>query len=333
MDELDVKILRSLISEGAVAPSNPQVKLSLRAIAERIGTDKMTVSNRYKKLQDSGCMSAWSLLVNPTFFGYMVEGVMLDVQTQSGKSDMINKLRLVHEITGLVDFYGCGLRLFVIYNGDVSRSRSIELISRITNAEKITQTRMALPKSETKHLTATDIEIIRALSNDARRLTSVVAKELGLSTKTVRNRVEKLGNENTIFPFPILNIECVPGLIPIFLSYLYTNNEVKESVDRAVISHFDASYITGSFSDAEMGELVLGASSMAEVNKFSAWIKSQPGIASLRVDIPTMTLMFPEKLIELAALRDEKEVFSKNHLALSGHARKLGVPSLRDCWR
>ncbi|MDG6994577.1 MAG: AsnC family transcriptional regulator [Nitrososphaerota archaeon] len=239
---------------------------------------------------------------------------MMDVQPQSGKSDMIKKLKLVHEITGLVDFYGTGLRLFVIYNGDVSRSRTIELISRITNAEKITRSRMVMPRSETKHLTGTDVAIIRALSKDARKPPQIVARELGLSTKTVRNRVERLRNENTIFPFPILNIECVPGLIPIYLSYVYTNNEAKASVDRAVISHFDANYITGSFPDPDMGHVVLGASSMADVNEFSAWAKSQPGIASVRVDIPTMTFMFPEKLIELAALRDEKEAFLKDAL-------------------
>ena len=212
----------------------------------------------------------------------------------------------------MVDFYGSGLRLFVIYNGDVSRSRMIELISRITNAEKITQTRMVLPRSETKKLTVTDVAIIRKLSNDARKPAQLVARELGLSTKTVRNRVEKLREENTIFPFPILNIECVPGLIPIYVSYIYTNNKAKASVDHALISHFDANYITGSFPDPEMGEVVLGAYSMVEVNKFSAWTKSQPGIASVRVDIPTMTFMFPEKLIELATLRDEKEAFLKD---------------------
>lgn len=123
--------------------------------------------------------------------------------------------------------------------------------------------------------------------------------------------MEKLRKENTIFPFPVLYIECVPGLIPVFLSYVYTNNEAKASVDREVVSHFDAKYITGSFSDPGMGEIVLGASSMADVNKFSVWSKAQRGIASVRVDIPTVTFMFPEKLIELAALRDE-EALLKN---------------------
>ena len=41
MDELDLKILRSLISERVVSPSNPSVKLSLRAIAAHLGASTM----------------------------------------------------------------------------------------------------------------------------------------------------------------------------------------------------------------------------------------------------------------------------------------------------
>ncbi len=56
MDELDMKILRSLISERAVSPSNASVRLSLRGIAARLGADDTTVRYRYKKLQESDCI-------------------------------------------------------------------------------------------------------------------------------------------------------------------------------------------------------------------------------------------------------------------------------------
>jgi DNA-binding Lrp family transcriptional regulator len=299
MDDLDVKILRALISEGAVAPSNPGVNSSLRAIAERLGADDMTVSYRYKKLQESGCMSVWSLLVNPAFFGYQVANVLVDVSPESGKADMIRKLKLIHEITGIVNFYGRGLRVFMIYNSDESRSRTIELLSRITNAEQVVLSRMIMPSSRSKQLTETDLAIIRALSKNARKPTVSLAKELGLSTKTVRHHVDRLREENTIFPFPILNIESVPGLIPIYMSFAYSNQSAKASVDQSILSHYDANYITGGFADRDTGQIVLNISTMAEVQNVLAWAKSQPGISNPRVDIPTETLMFPEKLVEL----------------------------------
>ena len=310
MDDLDVKILRSLIYERAVSPSNSSVKSSLRAIAARLGADDMTVTYRYKKLHESGS-TVWTLLVNPTFFGYRVTEMMVDVQPESGKPDMIRKLKLVNEITGMVNFYGKGLRLYMIHNGDESRSRTVELISRITNAEKISACRMPLPMSETSHLAETDIAIVRALSLNARKSAVLIAKELGLTAKAVRRRVDKLRKENTIFPLPVLNIASIPGLIPIYLSYLYSSPETKTSVDREMVSHFEASYLTGSFADPEIGSLVLGASTMADVPKFLEWARSQSGIASARVDIATETFMFPEKLIELLGVRHEKEAVTQ----------------------
>ena len=72
-----------------------------------------------------------------------------------------------------------------MYNSDKSYSRTVELISRITNGETMIKAKMALPRSETERLTETDVAIIRALSKDARKPYVLVAKELGLSTKTV----------------------------------------------------------------------------------------------------------------------------------------------------
>jgi hypothetical protein len=169
------------------------------------------------------------------------------------------------------------------------------------NVEKISQSRMPLPRSETKNLTETDVAIIRALSRDSRKSAIIVAKELGLSTKTVRKRVDRLRRANTIFTFPILNLESLLGHIPIYISYVYTNKTVKSSVDRAIFSHFDTNYLIGSFSDPDFGNVVLGASKMADAQKFLEWTKSQPGIASTRADIPIETLMFPKKLINYSS--------------------------------
>src|SRR5580700_5613554 len=131
MDDLDVKILRALISESAVSPSNPQLRLSLRAIAARLGIDGATVSYRYRRLQRSGYMSVWQLVVNPTFFGCKMVRLMVDVQPEAGKGDMIRKLKLIQGVIVLLNFQGKALGLLTMYNSDESRRRSVELISRI----------------------------------------------------------------------------------------------------------------------------------------------------------------------------------------------------------
>jgi len=311
MDELDVKILRAIMSEGAVAPSDIQVKLSLRSIAGRLGADDATVNYRYRKLHESGAMSGWRLIVNPTFFGYGVMDVTVDVAPESAKPDMIRKLKLVHEVTGMIDFYGRSLKLIVVYSGEESRSRTIELISRITNSERMTRVRWFLPECRTKLMSDTDVAIIRTLSNDARKSFMQVSKELGLSTRTVRNRVCRLRKDNTVFALASLDAGSIPGLIPVYLSYSYAQNEAKGTVDRAMLSHFGACYLTGQFADPTNGWVFVSASTMADVQSYLEWAKLQPGVASARVDLLTKTMMFPEKLIELLAVRNERAGIQK----------------------
>ena len=305
VDALGVKIFRALMSEGAVAPSEAQVHSSLRSIATRIGADDTTVNYRYRKLEESGAFSGWQLIVNPTYLGCRVMDLTVDVQPESGKPDMIRKLKLVQEVTGMNIFYGRGVKLIVTYSSEESRSRAIELISRITNPERVVQTKWALPLSRSGRLTETDVAIIRELSHDARKSFEQVSKELGLSTRIVRNRVRRLRLDNAIFALPALNMGGIPGLIPVILSYSYAQNGAKGVVDREMISHFDASYLSVLFSDPTNGWVEVSASTMDDVESYLEWAKSQPGIASARIDIVTKTMMFPEKLTELLALRSE----------------------------
>jgi DNA-binding Lrp family transcriptional regulator len=314
MDELDVKIFRTLVSESAVSPSNPQLKTSLRAIASRLGVDDMTVNYRYRRLQELGWMSVWPLIVNPTYFGCKTLDVLVDVQPEAAKAEMIRNIRLIPGVVVLLNFYGRALKILVMYSSDESRSRLVELISRITNAEKLTQSRMAMPRSKTVRLTETDGAIIKALGKDARRSTVSVARELGLSTKTVRNRVDKLRRENTIFTLPNLNVSRIRGLIPVLLSYSYSNREAKGPVDREILSHFESNYLWGTFADSESGSVMLSAPTVAEIQTFLDWARSQPGIASARIDIPTEQLSFPERLSELLEARSKTEPLQSNAL-------------------
>jgi DNA-binding Lrp family transcriptional regulator len=303
LDELDVKILRSLISESVIAPSNIQLTSSLREIARKLNSDDMTIWKRFRKLQDAGYMSVWRLVVNPTMFGYMALDVRVEVQPESAKAEMIRKLGLVHGVIRIAEFYGPGLQILLLYNSEESRSRTIELISRITNTEKMSQFRHSLPMSLTKRLTETDMAIIRALTMDARKPYVTVAKELGFSSRTVKSRIDKLRSERTLFAVPELKMGDIPGLIPAVIYYSYTAGEVKDSVDRAMVSHFDASYLWGMFSIPDQAYIVLSLSSMAEVQRSLNWTMEQPGVAVAQLDILVDVTGFPEKLGELVTSR------------------------------
>ena len=95
------------------------------------------------------------------------------------------------------------------------------------------------------------------------------------------------------------------------LSYAYSKDGVKGDVDRAVLSYIEARYLFAEFSDSAGGWISLSAPTTKSVKEYLEWARSQPGVASARVDILTETMMFPEKLIELLALKCEKAGIQK----------------------
>ncbi len=268
-------------------------------VAKRLKVDDMTVTKRFKKLQSAGCMDEWQVSVNPSLLGYKMLEVMLEAGAEYAKPDMIRKLGLVHGVIVIINFLGKAMKVTFLYNSEESKSRTIELISRITSAELVTISRLALPESETEKLTEMDEAIIRDLSKDALKSADNVAKELGISSRTVRNHIEKLRREKTIFMFPNLNLTNIEGFIPVVLSYTYANPEVKPAVDSSILTHFESNYLFGGFGDAEHGTVVLSAPTIADVPRFVDCAKSQPGITTARVDIPFQLFRFPEKIGEM----------------------------------
>src|SRR4029077_14307025 len=133
LDELDVRIFRALLSEKPSAPFSTQVRASLRQVARDLGVDDVTVRNRFKRFQEKGFLSGWKVFPNPNLLGYRMMNVLVDTPPKSSKENMIMKLKLVHGIFVILDYHGDSLGIVLFYESDQSLSRTIRLISRITN--------------------------------------------------------------------------------------------------------------------------------------------------------------------------------------------------------
>lgn len=285
MDELDVRIFRALTTQHATSSFFTPLKTSLREIARKLQMDDVTARNRYKRLREDGVLSGWKVFPNPNLFGYRMVIILVDTPPKVPKDDMIRKLKLVHGVLAILDAHGDSLGVSLIYDSDQSLSRSKELVSRITNAENMTQVRIGLPAAQTNRLTDTDWAIIRSLEEDASKSYVQVAKELGLTARTVKNRLLKLEQSRALIMGPTLSVAAISGMIGFVLYYSYTRSELKDEVDQAILSRFDGSYLWATLTDSERAYLILVAPTMASVKSYLKWTKQQPGVASARAEI------------------------------------------------
>ena len=127
---------------------------------------------------------------------------------------------------------------------------------------------------------------------DARKSQTVVATELGLSVRTVKNRLEKLEREKAIVTFVDLDVGALEGTIPVLLLFSYRRPEEKSSVDQAILSEFSGNHLWARLTDAEHGYILIVLTSMSKLRQVEELTKQIPGVADAHTYIvrKSMTL-------------------------------------------
>jgi DNA-binding Lrp family transcriptional regulator len=320
MDELDVRIFRALISNKVLFSP---LKYSLREVARMLQVDHLTVRNRFRRFQEEGFLSGWQVLPNPGLFGYSMTNILVEMPSKAPKEDVIRKLKLIHGVVQLVDLIGNSIVILLFYDSEQSLSRTVELISRIANAENVTQVRMSFSPGMTNHFSETDWAIIGNLENNALKTYVQVAREVGLTPRTVKNRLQRLEHERALIVVPAFDIARIDGMIGLFLFYTYTSHKMKSIVDQAVLSHFDGCYLWVKLSDLERAFLVLVAPTMASVKSYLEWTKQHPGVASAGVGIAFESFNLWSKTRELFQRRTFLDQSSRRSLTILGSTRKI----------
>ncbi len=261
--------------------------------------DDMTTSNRLKKLRKMGLLPRLRLLPNPGLFGYGMKAILIDMPSKSPKDNAIKQLMLIQGMVVILNFYGDSLGIILFYHGDDALRKALEGISRITHAERLTQIQMLFPKPETERLSETDWAIIRSMKGDVSKSPQAVSRETGFTRRTVRNRLEKLQREKALMITGNTNIAAVEGMIPSILHYNYTSREVKSSVDKAMLVHFEKNYLWARLTDPQVGYLVILAPSMRFVQDSLSWARGQSGVGSARIEVVVDVIDLWDRAAEL----------------------------------
>jgi DNA-binding Lrp family transcriptional regulator len=299
LDDLDVRIFRTLVADDSVSIISSHFRPSFREVARRLHIDEVTVRNRYRRFREKGFLSTLAVIPNPSLFGYGMTKLFIDIPSRSPKQDMIRKMKLVHGVVAIIDHYGDSFSVIVLFEGGESLSRTVELISRITNAENVSQLRLVFPTVHVDHLTETDWAIVRSMGKDALKSHVQIAKELGITARTVKNRLRRLEAGHALMIQAAVDLASIDGMIGLLLSYSYASNGVKARVDEAMLAHFDGNCLFAGLGDGERAYLALVAPTMASVKPFLEWAKQQPGVATARIEIIVESIRLSERAIEL----------------------------------
>jgi DNA-binding Lrp family transcriptional regulator len=322
LDDKDLKII-SILSKDC--------RESFMSIGSAIGMTSKSVKARVDRMISTGVIEKFVLKVNPVALGYGI-GCMLIVREHTANTDdIINRLNLVGDVSihskcmgGISTFclaikegHEDKLRLLL----DSLKPASVRIIftSKLSPSSP-TATSMPLSSNLNKknELTETDLRIIRCLIPNPRMEMNDIAKETGISARTVNRRLTKLKDSGVLKFFILCNPVHTVGYIQFAL--------VVNTLDR--LSYHQ---IVGRIYE-QLGENILFQLPVTDPDNVITFLLFSRDIFSADSILKKVESFDGVKRVELFVLTDttsydewvQREIAKKLSLASSRHTEELG---------
>lgn len=191
VDELDCKILRELLV-GNQPRARPD-RASLEEIAKRIGVHVTTVAKRIRRLENHGIFLPLTLQVTPSI-GMQYASVFFPMPGRMLTESQRRVLLELGPVSMVVEYIdGIVLLMFAPDRAAVEANvvRAAQLLTN-TTPEIETAGWETWPKMQPMPLKRHDPAILGWLARDPRMSLSAIAKQLGLTTRSIELRLEEL---------------------------------------------------------------------------------------------------------------------------------------------
>jgi len=277
-DRLDFNIIREL----AGSPSQWNVKKSHAAIAKKLRVDEETVRNRLRRMKQEGYLQGWRLIPNPALIGRRAAFLLIGFEDSNTKEKAIDKLLHTDGVVVVAKFYDKTVIVTLFHeNGQAQIAHEIQRTISAINGNPLTSWNASFPENLQK-LEPLDWEILQRLMSDPERRLPELARELRISSRTAKRRINKMMASYAFFLIPIVNLRKIGGVPCQFI--VECAEAKKREADKAIVAKFDEM----TFRDiASPTHSVFGVTctNIAEGEEIAKWIKTQPGVSTVWLNI------------------------------------------------
>ena len=264
LDQLDFKIFKSVGFRPFGRTAGDLSRLNPWVIARKVGADGNTVKSRISKMKKSGFIKYFQIYPNYRLLGVTGSAYLFELDDVLEKYEIIDKCSLVDGVVEVHNFIGSNICIDFTHQDGRDERRRLDLFSSLTRCdspEKFYE--RVMPQMEVEKLANADWQIIKSLRYDAFKPLSKVAKELGLTTKTLRNRFERMVRNNAIIITPIVNPAEIANTIT-YVLLIYPSSDKREEVMEKAMQEFSNSCFLVDSSSQGNSMLCLAGRTLAE---------------------------------------------------------------------
>ena len=291
VDKIDIKIMKEFLTDFIMPPRNAHVRRSFRSLAKSIKIDQHAIRNRIRRLQEQGVIRRWYIAVNPAIFGLKTATLQIFLQSNSDKDEVMQKISSSFPNMGfLCNHLEPNLLVILYYRNAKDLDHDIDKLMKITKATCVNK----MPKLFTEYgakLTESDWKIIGSLQEDPWKPYRAISKELKISSKTVKRRVEALAKGGAVYLLADVNMRAVEGIIPADLLIFYENrsniNSAVKDKTRLQIAEYlgDQLVFFDPNFDPNIVHFGLILSSISKSQEIQKWVSGREGVKQSDISI------------------------------------------------
>jgi DNA-binding Lrp family transcriptional regulator len=304
LDRLDIQILRQLYQGEPLYPFRPELRIPFKKLARRFDVSEGTVRNRVGRMLASGILRGFSVLANPTLVGLYMGAFGLDVSNALKKDDVINKLKLIDGIWAIQNHHGSFLGLMFVYEDEENLLKRLDLFTKIAEGNNGIFSRLLFPASNIS-LDRRDWKLLLRLMTATFKTYGKLAKDVGISVRTLKRRISKILNSAAVFTWPNVSLKAVKNAVAADLMVTFT---ARSKAERAIMQLVDdfAFYIGTSWEGFGYYGLILpNAASATEILQK---VESFEGVKSARMEFVDEHFEQPEALLKYVESRASKVI-------------------------
>ncbi|MGY5151231.1 MAG: AsnC family transcriptional regulator [Candidatus Nitrosopumilus sp. bin_6a] len=283
MDNLDMKIFTRLLNN---------CRESDRQIGIELGISGGAVRARIRKMQAKKIIEEFFIKVEPPVLGY---GVLYFVVSGENTKEILEQASLVGEPYFVVPCVGgitvCGISV------KENMEQKIELAKKLMKDVRVLSIFEAENPGYDSNLTKTDLEILEELIKDPRQRIEQIARNTGMSTKTITRCIEKLhGNDGIQFTL-VYDPKKIEDFIPHAI-LTWIEGDLKETLEN-LNNSFSESYLQIPFVAKNQIVLFMYSNNIYKMDELTQKVRNIQNIKSADLFIPKK-ISFYVKWIEEA---------------------------------
>jgi DNA-binding Lrp family transcriptional regulator len=282
VDDLDFKIFKAIDFRPFGPTSGDLSRLNPWVIAKKVGADGATVKLRLDKMRRGRFIQYFQIYPNFRLLGLSAGAYEFDLPDVLGKRAVIENCALVDGVIEIHNFIGPTICIDFAYADGRDEGRRLGLFRQLTGCsapEKFYERDMPPVDIE---LSNVDWRIIQALRYNALKPLSKVAREIGLSAKTVRRRFERMVSHGAVIIVPVVNPADIPNTVTHTLLLYPTPAQREAVVSQALVELGPATFLSRTAAPGN-AMLCLAASTLAETEENLIKARKIPGMMDAKL--------------------------------------------------